>query len=63
MPELVYVSPDGAVCTVEMMFDLDGDETDDPDLAVAIVARHPHGGGYIAARVDPEMWIDEVRAN
>ena len=34
-----YVSQDGEICPVVTWYDVDGDETDDPDTAVVVVAQ------------------------
>jgi hypothetical protein len=52
----VLILADGTVCEITNMFDVDGDETDNPDMAFSVFARHPDGR-WISQQVSPEMRI------
>ncbi len=53
---MFLILDDGTRCRVTNMYDVDGDETDDPELACAIVAEKPDGR-WVAVEVSPDMWL------
>lgn len=52
---LTLVLVDGTQCEITNMFDVDGEDTDDPEAAHSVVAKMPDGK-WIAQEVGPEMW-------
>jgi hypothetical protein len=48
---LTFVLPDGTECPITNMMDREGEDTDDPDLAYAIVALNPVTGEWMAREV------------
>jgi hypothetical protein len=60
--QMVLILRDGTVCDVIDMFDVDGDETDDPERAFSVVVKHPDGR-WIAQQVGPEMRIRKSESN
>jgi len=50
---LMLVLSDGTECPVAHMMDRQGQETDDPELAYAVVALNPISGEWIAREVEP----------
>lgn len=48
---------DGTKCEVTKQFDCDGEETDDVEETLAVVAQHPNGM-WLAIQVWPEEYVD-----
>jgi hypothetical protein len=53
----IFLEWEGAMLPVEKMLDVDGEETQDPTLAVAVVARHPEG--WIAELIKDVRLVSE----
>ncbi|WAJ28249.1 hypothetical protein [Antarcticirhabdus aurantiaca] len=61
-PVLHLKLSDGTLCEIVELFDLDGDETDDPEMAFSVVARHPDGT-WLAHAVEPVTWDEDSALN
>ena len=53
LAQRLFVDDDGTVCPITNMYAADGDETDRPDLAVAIVAKRSDGE-WLTVRVNED---------
>ena len=42
----IALDAEGRALVIASMFDADGDETEDPEAAVAVVAQHPNGSWW-----------------